>query len=367
VVLVNRLAVLWTLFMAVHLIIIPAHTAPLNLTLGGPGAVSWNELNLAPGDNGTSTVDLHNAGTIDGYVAIWVANITESDYGGDGAALGTHIYFNPVNGRIGGNTPLPATIHQLPQDSFAPPYLYLRPLHAGETVSLEWQWEFVDTGVPQNDAQGDSLSFDLYYMLTELPPPEIEEPTENPMPVPTRSESAGRHHTHTVTLPGGVEVASTPKVSPTSEGINTTSPTPAPTSPQEIPLPADILPMPWLIALLGLLLLAFTLWRATVEEKMSGWLKATGIAGVLLSMAGAILIPYCAPLPACESLRIPCSSLSAAAMVFVVMIPLSGYTLRQGGAGPSPDQRPLHRGAGRGAVVVMAAVVIFGIMMYGIP
>lgn len=50
----------------------------------------------------------------------------------------------------------------------------------------------------------------------------------------------------------------------------------------------------------------------------------------------------------------------------MAMIPLYGYALRSG-TGPSPDQRLLHRGAGRGAVVVMAAVVIFGIMMYGIP
>jgi hypothetical protein len=43
-------------------------------------------------------------------------------------------------------------------------------LNAGETVSLTWRWEFLETGESQSDAQGDSLSFTINYLLQELPP-----------------------------------------------------------------------------------------------------------------------------------------------------------------------------------------------------
>src|SRR5690606_3004168 len=47
--------------------------------------------------------------------------------------------------------------------------LLIGPLSAGESVTAIWSWEFVDTGTPQNDAQGDGLSFNINYLLVDIP------------------------------------------------------------------------------------------------------------------------------------------------------------------------------------------------------
>jgi len=66
---------------------------------------------------------------------------------------------------------LPATIHQLPQSAVDTNYIKVNQLSAGETLILVWEWEFAETGEPQNDSQGDSFSFTINYLLEELPPP----------------------------------------------------------------------------------------------------------------------------------------------------------------------------------------------------
>lgn len=141
----------------------------IDLVLGGEGATSWNIINIKPGDSGTKTVTLHNAGYRDGSITIWVSDIGEIDYGGDGAVLDEYLLFNLSCDRLSTNMTLPATINELPQNSFASDYIKVSRLYAGETVTLVWEWEFSETGEPQNDAQGDSLSFTINYLLEELP------------------------------------------------------------------------------------------------------------------------------------------------------------------------------------------------------
>jgi hypothetical protein len=141
----------------------------VDLEISGEGATSWDIGNVKPGDSGTKTVELHNAGSGKGSVTIWISSIEEVDSGGDGATLDDYLRFNLSCARLGTNITLPATIYELPQAAADANYIRVGPLYSGETVTLIWEWEFLETGQPQNDAQGDSLSFNVNYMLEELP------------------------------------------------------------------------------------------------------------------------------------------------------------------------------------------------------
>ena len=149
---------------------IPAQAqATIDLELGGEGATSWNIGNIKPGDSGTKTVELHNAGSWHGSVTIWISDIEEVDYAGDGAALDDYLLFNLSCELLSSNITLPAAISELPQSAADTNYVKINPLYAHETVTLVWEWEFPETEEPQNDAQGDSLSFTINYLLEELP------------------------------------------------------------------------------------------------------------------------------------------------------------------------------------------------------
>ncbi len=143
---------------------------PVDLELGGEGATSWDISNIKPGDSGTKTVELHNAGSEPGAVTIWISDIEEADGGGDGAVLDDYLLFNLSCQHLSTNLTLPATIHQLPQSASAPNYLKITTLSAGETLTLVWEWEFPETGESQNDSQRDSFSFTINYLLEELSP-----------------------------------------------------------------------------------------------------------------------------------------------------------------------------------------------------
>ena len=151
-----------------------ADEPPVDLELGGEEAISWSIVNIKPGDSGTRAVELHNVGNKKGSVTIWISDIEEVDYGGDGAALDDYLRFNLSCDRLRCNLDLPATIHELPQSVSDSDYVRLTKLYADETLTLVWDWEFVDTGEPQNDAQGDSLSFTINYLLEELATEEDE-------------------------------------------------------------------------------------------------------------------------------------------------------------------------------------------------
>ena len=73
---------------------------PIDLQLGGEGATSWNIDNIKPGDSGTKTVELHNAGSQNGLVTIWISDINETDYAGDGTALDDYLRFNLSHERL---------------------------------------------------------------------------------------------------------------------------------------------------------------------------------------------------------------------------------------------------------------------------
>jgi len=157
-----------------------AQTPVVDLVLGGEGATGWSVGCVKPGYSGTWEVTLHNAGGENGFVTIWISDINETDWGGDGAALDDYLLFNLSHARLNTNIALPAKIRELPQSVSDAKYIKISRLNAGETVTLNWQWEFPEIGEPQNRAQGDSLSFTINYMLEELalqPGPEPSPPS----------------------------------------------------------------------------------------------------------------------------------------------------------------------------------------------
>jgi len=159
-----------------------AQDNPVNLELGGEGATSWNIVNIIPGDSGTKTLTLHNAGGVDGFVTIWVSDIIsseginpESETGntGEPGELDQYLLLNISCADLDSNISLPATIDNLPHSASDPHYIKISPLNVGDTITLDWQWQLpVEAG---NEVQGDSLSFTINYMLEEFGEDEDED------------------------------------------------------------------------------------------------------------------------------------------------------------------------------------------------
>lgn len=149
----------------------------VDLELGGEGATSWSIADIKPGDSGTKTVTVHNAGSRNGLVTIWLSDIISSEgtnpesETGDTAEpgeLGDYLLLNLCCSRLSTNLSLPATVASFPHTASGPVYIRISPLNAGDTVTLEWQYELpAETG---NEAQGDSLSFSINYLLEEFAP-----------------------------------------------------------------------------------------------------------------------------------------------------------------------------------------------------
>jgi hypothetical protein len=192
----------------------------IDLISGATHSFPWNASILKPGSSGTASIDLINNGTIDGTLSIWVANISQTDAFGDGAALGNYMYFNVSNPRLVSTLQLPARIDAFPTAPLTENYLVISPVRSGETIPLTWTWEFVDTGQLQNDAQGDSLRFDINYILMNGTPPL---PTVVPRPY---SGYGGGGSSRTITGSGLVQDQSPINDTPTEEVTPLISPLP---------------------------------------------------------------------------------------------------------------------------------------------
>ncbi|MDD1748083.1 MAG: hypothetical protein LUQ16_10010, partial [Methanomassiliicoccales archaeon] len=129
--------------------------------------------NLKPGDMGSKVVQLRNVGNVAGQIAIWVSNVQEYDYAGDGAHLDDYLYFEVNSAEISTDVRMPCLVHELPTAPIGGSYIWLLNVRAGQTVQITWFWEFLENYQSQNEAQGDSLSFDINYLLGEMPPPNL--------------------------------------------------------------------------------------------------------------------------------------------------------------------------------------------------
>ncbi|MBM2825617.1 MAG: hypothetical protein HW402_1281 [Dehalococcoidales bacterium] len=159
---------------------VQADTNPVDLKLGGEGTTGWNITSIKPGDSGTKTVDLLNAGRLDGFVTIWVSNLVS--IGTTGSSKITDYLLLSVSGQgLGSNLSFPVTMTTFPQSSSGSDYVRVNPLGAGETTTLVWKWELpYQTG---NDVQGKGISFTINYLLEGIPPGLVEPEVKTP-PVP---------------------------------------------------------------------------------------------------------------------------------------------------------------------------------------
>jgi uncharacterized integral membrane protein len=163
---------------------------PVDLMFGATGAFPWSITGILPGDHGSDVIELHNNGTENGIVYIWVDNIRQSDRQGNaGGGLWNYVYFNVSHPRLNSTVILPAHITAFPTAPLLPTYIIIDPFIAGDTIRLNWTWEFAETGQPQNDAQGNTLRFNISYTLVNLTAPLL--PTTIPTEAPTGTGRGG--------------------------------------------------------------------------------------------------------------------------------------------------------------------------------
>jgi hypothetical protein len=179
----------------------------LDLQLDDPAVIRWDISNIAPGDSGLQPINLYNTGNVTGYVYIWIDDLVDDEglnpepETGDTTnpgELSHYISLDIINegmtlrklsgtGRLTGIM-RPVMLDSFPASSDEALYIASPPVGANETLELQWQWEFVPTA--GNEAQGDTASFSVYYMLGPqcsggggggggLSPPE-EEPVSPP-------------------------------------------------------------------------------------------------------------------------------------------------------------------------------------------
>jgi uncharacterized membrane protein len=174
------------LFLILFLLPVPASAQdPVALTFGQTGVFPWRVTGIMPGDHGSTFIELHNNGTEKGIVYIWVDNISMSDHQGNpGGGLANYVYFDISGSQLNSTLVLPARINSFPAAPLQPAhFIIIDSFKAGDTIRLNWTWEFKETGQPQNDAQNNTLGFNLSYTLVNQTTPVV--PTIVPTSAPT--------------------------------------------------------------------------------------------------------------------------------------------------------------------------------------
>jgi hypothetical protein len=183
-----------------------AYGAPdtLDLQLDNPAIIRWDIVDIRPGDSGIEPVNLHNAGDISGYLYIWISDIAdgeglnpESETGNtaEPGELSSYLYLDIINpgmtfGQLTGSggtqyINLPLRLVNFPTNSNQALFILDTALNPGETLELQWQWWLSPTA--GNEAQGDTVSFTINYMLSSEHPGAVfipGEPVNNPPAVP---------------------------------------------------------------------------------------------------------------------------------------------------------------------------------------
>jgi len=178
----------------------------LDLQLDDPAIIRWEIIDIMPGDSGIEPVNLHNTGDIPGCIYIWIGDIAdgeglnpESETGNtaEPGELSSYISLNIINpgmnfGKLTGtgymkHFDLPVNMVFFPQSSNQALFILDTAINPGGTLELQWQWQLPSS--VGNQAQGDTVSFTFYYMLSSFCAEEEEdtEPAEPPpyFPPPT--------------------------------------------------------------------------------------------------------------------------------------------------------------------------------------
>ena len=128
-------------------------------------------MRYSPETKGVKDVEIRNAGPAAAYLKLWISDVVETDHGEDGASLSKYLRLALTADGLQTSLAFPTQIDQLPRYPSGGNQLTVGPIASGSSVVTHWNWEFLDNGNPQNDAQGDGLSFTINYLLAEVPPP----------------------------------------------------------------------------------------------------------------------------------------------------------------------------------------------------
>lgn len=176
----QKLNIIIALLIAVTLLVLPAAPVqaadpPVKLFFGAGGLTPWNIGPIQPGESGVKAVMVQNIGYKAGDLSIWLSNIVNADgtpaefetqASGDPGELGDYLHLDPVSARITANATLPALVEDFPQSAGDSRYLRVLALAPGETVTIDWEWR-LPAGT-DNIVQGDSLAFDINYLLEDF-------------------------------------------------------------------------------------------------------------------------------------------------------------------------------------------------------
>ena len=167
--------------LAVHIIAVSPAKADesLDLIIDEGVIVPWEINNISPGSSGQVSVDIRNAGSDYGFLAVWIDGIVDSEgenpesETGDTeepGELSQYLTLSISGGFIDAYTAspafvLPVALSEFPQSIDSPLQLNDSPLHPNLPIQIQWEWAIS----PQvtNIIQGDRVSFNIHYILTQ--------------------------------------------------------------------------------------------------------------------------------------------------------------------------------------------------------
>lgn len=278
-------------FIFIFLLLLPLPVfalGPVDLTFGETGEFPLSITGILPGDQGSSFIDLHNNGTENGIVYIWVDKISNSDrYGNPGGGLANYMYFNVSHRNLNSTIILPARINSFPKAPLLPDdFIIIESFNAGDTIRLNWTWEFEETGQPQNDAQNNTLRFTLSYTLVNLTTPIV--PTTVPTVIPPGT-STGQN-----VMPQGpslFDARGIPGLNP-AQRPQLRAPT---EEPPEIEPQQPELPDHGHIMILALIILAIAVTVNTQRKKHPEWKGPADVllgVGIIVTIVGILYQSY---------------------------------------------------------------------------
>ena len=178
---IGKVLLVCTIILGIHLTAAGQAKAAdfLDLEIDGGVSVPWDIDNVVPGDSGVIDVSIRNSGNIHGYIAVWISGIVdteganpESETGNkdEPGELSQYLTLGISGDDISPYTSsssfeAPVTLNSFPGSSLAPLQLSDQPLSPGETIQVQWEW-----AVPPpttNIIQGDQVSFNINYVLTQ--------------------------------------------------------------------------------------------------------------------------------------------------------------------------------------------------------
>jgi hypothetical protein len=191
-------------------------TPTVNLDMSGTGSTPWSVANIKPGDTGVQSVTIHNTGSSPGKVTIWLSNVSLSKSAAVDPKFGTtpqinqYLKLSLTGTGVTSNFTMPTVFANFPQSATSSNYIHIDNLDADASTDLTWTWDL--PSVTGNPVQGDSITFDINYMIEEITAPVVPPVTTSPAvpvvtPVPSNPDNEVR--SLQIDVPGAQTIAQT--------------------------------------------------------------------------------------------------------------------------------------------------------------